>query len=203
MLQHVMTYKEELKIAFRKTWFNEHFKFYSNRSYFEDFEFESNTKCNHPFVVIDPQTNKVIGYISYNFHRDAGKVNSFSVINFMSDPKIELNPAERLRFSKIITSDLKSAIKNIMNHPDFKLIEFTAYIGNPALFKYLKIVKRRKGICSGILHKSVKLSDGYYYDHVQFQIFKDIEREIPEGLEYIRQVSDILIEKVILNQKVV
>ncbi len=193
MLKHVTSYHDELIQAFRNTWFNEHFKFYSSTPYFEDYTFETNTKSKHQFVILDPKTDKVIGYLGYNFERDQYKISNISVINFMSDPKLELESSERIRYAKIVSNDLRNVFISIWNHPDFRLLEFYSYKGNPALAKYLKFIKRWNGICSGIRHQSFKLSDGYYYDEIIFQIFKDIEKSIPSGLETIRQVSDMLI----------
>lgn len=193
MLKHVTSYQPELTQAFRNTWFKEHFKFYYTKPYYEDYVFEANTKSKHQFAVLDPKTDTVIGYIAYNFEREQCKISNISVINFMSDPSLDIDPAERYRYTKIVSLDLKNVFNTIWNHPDFRLIEFHSFKNNPALPKYLKLLKRWNGICSGIMYKSYKLADGYYYDGISFQIFKDIEKSIPTGLETIRKVSDMLI----------
>ena len=52
-------------------------------------------------------------------------------------------------------------------------LEFAVICGNPIEKNYDKMVAKYGGSITGIKHKHVKLMDGNYYDHKDYEIFRE------------------------------
>ena len=69
--------------------------------------------------------------------------------------------------------DLYIFLTDLFNKFNFRKIEFTVVIGNPAEVMYDRIMDKYGGSIVGIKKLSTKLIDGKYYDVKMYEIFKD------------------------------
>lgn len=86
---------------------------------------------------------------------------NFEVINFTRKANFT--------FSK----DIEEYFDKAFRYKKLRKIEFSCIEENPAILIYRKLIKKLNGNEVGTFKKSVKLTDGNYYNNVFFEIFSE------------------------------
>lgn len=160
MLKLAYPYKDQLKVKFMETMFNEKYKYYHS-SNFCDYELKlsDSSWTNLDFISVDKHDN-ILGFLGATIHRGDDMITSLQAINFY-----DLNYA----FSK----DFHQFITDLFDKFKFRKMVFNVVIGNPAEKMYDKYIKKYNGRVVGIKIKEVKLYDGDFYDQKIYEIFRD------------------------------
>ena len=154
------TYKDKLQEAYNTIIFNDKYKYYNFTNYWtHTIKLSENSWEDIEMVSVDTNDN-VRGYFRAGIARDADKVSSLGIMNFYD---------KNATFSK----DLYQFLTDLFNKYNFRKIEFTVVIGNPAEKMYNRIMKKYGGRIVGIKKLSTKLVDGLYYDVKMYEIFKE------------------------------
>jgi hypothetical protein len=159
MLKLAKTYENQLQYQFSKTLFNEKYKYYHASNYYDyNLALDNDSWNSLQFVSVDKNDN-VLGYFSAKINRTAEYVSSLQVINFY-----ELN----YTFSK----DFHQFVTDLFTKFNFRKINFSVLIGNPAEKMYDKYIEKYNGRVVGVYKEDVRLFDGKYYDFKVYEIFK-------------------------------
>jgi len=134
--------------------------FWNCTSYWEyEFKLSPDSWSTIEMVSVDSNDN-VIGFFKANIERSADKVSSLGVANFC-----DVNP--------VFAKDLKSFIFDLLFKFNFRKIEWTVVIGNPAEQIYDRFIAKYGGRDTGIQRQTVRLQDGKYYDMKGYEIFRE------------------------------
>ena len=162
MLDLAYKHEEEIKNLMFNTWYNEKYMFYHSSCFHTPFSCPSNRDGDwdvRQFVSLD-SNGKVIGLISYSVDRENDLACGFGAINF-SDNKV------------VFGLDLAKVIDDIFCKFNMRKLEFAVIVGNPIERSYDRMVAKYGGSITGIKHKHTKLLDGKYYDHKDYEIFRE------------------------------
>jgi RimJ/RimL family protein N-acetyltransferase len=158
MLDIALKYKEELQKLHINTWYDDKYKYYNYRSFWELPKFEESTWDGHDFVSLNKK-GEIIGAIEYSINRPVESACGLGIISFTDDPT----------FGK----DVLQAIKDIFEKFNFRKLSFCVVIGNPIEKTYDKLVVRYGGRIVGIEKDETKLADNKYYDVKKYEILRD------------------------------
>jgi len=160
MLKIAHTYKDKLQIAYNKIILTDKYKYFNFTNYWDYAIKLSENSWNEIEAVSVDRDDNVIGFFRAGISRESDKVSSLGIINFYD---------KNVTFSR----DLYVFLTDLFNKFNFRKIEFTVVIGNPAEVMYDRIMDKYGGNIVGIKKKSTKLVDGLYYDVKMYEIFKD------------------------------
>ncbi len=162
MLDLAYKYEEKIKNLMFDTWYDEKYMFYHSSPYHTIWENPKNDdgdwSCRE-FVSLNSK-GEVIGVIGYHVNRVYDIADGFGAINF-TDNKITFG------------MDLVQVIDDIFCKFNIRKLEFCVVVGNPIEKNYDKMVAKYGGNITGIKHKHTKLIDGNYYDHKEYEIFRE------------------------------
>lgn len=162
MLDLAYKYEEEIREKMLDTWYDEKYMFYyssSSHSVWQNPKPEDGDWSNRHFVSLDSKGN-VIGIIDYHVDRECDMATWFGAMNFTNN---------KATFGK----DLAQVIDDIFCKFNMRKLEFSVVVGNPVERSYDRMVKQYGGQITGIKHKHAKLLDGKYYDHKDYEIFRE------------------------------
>ena len=161
MLDLAYKYEEEIKNKMLNIWYDEKYMFYFSSAgrHFWSNPDSSGEYDNRHFVSLN-SNGEVIGLIDYHIDHECNMATWFGAINF-SDNKA------------MFSVDLAQVIDDIFCKFNMRKLEFAVICGNPIEKNYDKMVKKYGGTITGIKHKHVKLMDGNYYDHKDYEIFRE------------------------------
>lgn len=157
MLDLAIKYEEDLRYEFYNTWLKEEYKYFFTDGNFFDFEIYDTTENTHQFV--SRHRGQIIGFISYDIHRNENRVDNFGAINFTDE-------------HMIFAGDLMKVIHNIFYKYNYEKINFDVVVGNPAEEKYDKLIRQLGGRVVGTYKNHTKLMDGKVYDVKIYEIFR-------------------------------
>lgn len=162
MLDLAYKYEEEIRNKMFDTWYDEKYMFYyssAHHSVWMNPDPKDGDWDNRHFVSLNSD-GEVIGVIDYHIDRECDMATWFGAINF-SDNKI------------VFGKDLAQVIDDIFCKFNMRKLEFSVIMGNPIEKTYDRMVEQYGGHVTGIKHKHVKLLDGNYYDHKDYEIFRE------------------------------
>lgn len=161
MLKTAFEYKEQLQEAYRNITFKERYKYYNNGVYWDyALKISENSWDILQMVSVDPKGN-VIGYFGAEVQRHNEKVSSLGVCNFTDGPNM------------IFAKDFKQFLSDLFFRFNFRKIEFTVTLGNPAEKIYDRFIAKYGGNVTGIRRETVRLEDGKFYDMKAYEVFKE------------------------------
>jgi hypothetical protein len=135
MLDIALKYTDELKKLYINTWYNEKYKYYNYRSFYELPKFEESTWDGDDFVSLNKE-GKIIGAIGYSINRPTESVYGLGILNFTDDPT----------FGK----DVLQVIQDIFEKFNFRKLSFCVVIGNPIEKTYDRLAAKYGGRIVGI-----------------------------------------------------
>lgn len=158
MLDIALKYKDELNKLYINTWYNEKYKYYNYRSFYELPKFDESTWDGHDFVSLNKK-GEIIGAIGYSINRPTESVCGLGILNFTDDPA----------FGK----DVLQAIQDIFEKFNFRKLSFCVVIGNPIEKTYDRLAAKYGGRIVGIEKEETKLADNRYYDVKRYEILRE------------------------------
>ena len=161
MLYPAKLYEEELTEKFYNIWFSDKNKYWNNDTWYQTIEINNDTWETHQFVSVREKDDEVVGYISYDIDRQANIVSDIGIINF-GDTKA------------VFSKDVMQAIDDIFCKFNFKKIEFSVVVGNPAEKIYDKFIAQYGGRVVGTWRNHTKLIDGEAYDTKMYELFREM-----------------------------
>jgi len=160
MLKIAYTYKDKLQEVYNTIVFNDKYKYYNNSIYWSyEVKLSQDSWNNIEMVSVD-KNNNVRGFFRASISRESDKISALGIMNFYD---------KSVTFSK----DLYQFLSDLFIKYNFRKIEFTVVIGNPAEKMYDRIMKKYGGRIVGVEKLSTKLVDGLYYDVKYYEIFKE------------------------------
>lgn len=162
MLDLGYKYEKEIRSKLMNTWYDKKYMFYHSSPYHEIWKNPENKDGDwnfRQFVSLNSK-GEVIGLIGYHINRVDDMANGFGAINF-TDNKVTFG------------MDLAQVIDDIFCKFNIRKLEFAVIVGNPIEKSYDKIIKKYGGNITGIKHKHVKLLDNNYYDHKDYELFRE------------------------------
>lgn len=159
MLKNALLYKEILQKKFQETWYNPAYKFYSGGTGNNNLLIPDNCYENHCFASVDSNDN-VLGYIAYHVDYAAMSCCNFGAISF------DLG-------NLVFTKDLLQSIDDIFVKYGMNRIDFWAFVDNPIVPTYQKLVEKYGGRIVGILEDTAKLMDGQLHSSIIFELKAD------------------------------
>ena len=159
MLKPAYPYKEKLQQKYNEIIFQDKYMFYNCDAYWRyDFKISENSWDSIELVSVDTQDN-VIGFFRAALDRPSEKVYSLGVANFYDA-------------NAVFAKDLKQFILGLLFKFNFRKIEWTVVIGNPAEKMYDRFISKYGGNITGVHKETVKLQDGKYYDMKGYELFR-------------------------------
>jgi hypothetical protein len=161
MLDVAYKYEEEIKNKMLNIWYDERYMFYfssSGRHFWSNPDNDGEYDNRH-FVSLN-SNGEVIGLIDYHIDHECNMATWFGAINFTDNKAV---------FSK----DLAQVIDDIFCKFNMRKLEFAVICGNPIEKNYDKLVAKYGGVITGIKRQHVRLMDGNYYDHKDYEIFRE------------------------------
>ena len=158
MLKPAIQYAEVLPKLYQSIWFNEKYKYYNYSPTWHTFQIDDKTNDWHEFVSVDKE-GKVIGYIHYYVNRTTQNCCRFGAINFTDDP--------------IFGKDILQVIRDIFERFNFRKLDFSVVIGNPAEKSYDRLCQKYGGRILCIEKDETILDDNKYYDVKRYCITRD------------------------------
>jgi len=159
MLKLAYPYKEKLQQKYNEIIFQDKYMFYNCENYW-DYEFKlSESSWNSIEMVSVDSKDNIIGFFRASISRSSDKVSSLGVVNFH-----DANP--------VFAKDLKQFIYGLLFKFNFRKIEWTVVIGNPAEKIYDRFISKYGGNITGTTKETVKLQDGEYYDMKGYEVFR-------------------------------
>jgi len=160
MLKTAYTYKDKLQETYNTIVFNDKYKYYNFNNYWSyEVKLSQDSWNNIEMVSVD-KNNNVRGFFRASISRESDKISALGIMNFYD---------KSVTFSK----DLYQFLSDLFIKYNFRKIEFTVVIGNPAEKMYDRIMKKYGGRIVGVEKLSTKLVDGLYYDVKYYEIFKE------------------------------
>jgi hypothetical protein len=156
MLEAAILHTEELNRLIPQTAYEDKYKYLNCGWIGLTYKPKEDNWQGNEFVSVHKH-GRVTGYIAYEIHRQAYKVNNFVMMNFTND---------KVTFGK----DLLQAIMDIFLKFGFNKMNFMVHCGNPIERSYDRLVERLGGRISGYYQDEVKLSDGTYCDSKSYEI---------------------------------
>lgn len=153
-------FEQQLQDKYLETILNDKYKYY-HASNLQNYtlELDNDTWNKIDFVSVNDE-GEVLGYLFARFDRTADLVSGLGAMNFG-----EIN----YQFSK----DFHKFITDLLMVHNFRKINFSVVVGNPAERMYDKYITKYGGRIVGTFKEDVRLYDGKYYDHKYYEIFKD------------------------------
>lgn len=159
MLKSALPYKDKLQQRYNEIIYQDKYKFWCCDVYWEhEFKLSPDSWTSIEMVSVDSRGN-VGGFFRAVISRSADKVSGLGVANFH-----EANP--------IFAKDLKAFFLDILFKFNFRKIEWTVVIGNPAEKIYDRFINKYGGRITGINRETVRLQDGKYYDMKSYELFR-------------------------------
>jgi len=159
MLKPAFAYKEKLQQKYNEIIFRNKYMFYNCDAYWSyEFKLNSDSWNSIEMVSVDSQGN-VIGFMKANVDRSAEKVSSLGVVNFHNA-------------NAVFAKDLRQFVLDLLFKFNFRKIEWTVVIGNPAEKLYDRVIAKYGGSVTGVHRETVKLQDGKYYDMKGYEVFR-------------------------------
>ncbi len=159
MLKLAWGYQDKLNQLTPELAYEEKYKYLSYGVYSDyNLEIDKNGWSLLQFVSVDREDN-IIGYFEAAIARAEHIVTSLWVFNFY-----DVN----LIFSK----DFKQFFDDLFTKYNFRKVNFSVIIGNPAEKMYDKYIKKYNGRIVGIRKEDTKLFDNNYYDVKLYEIFR-------------------------------
>lgn len=167
MLDIALKYTDELKKLYINTWYNEKYKYYNYRSFYELPKFDESTWDGHDFVSLNKK-GEVIGAIGYSIDRPTDSVCGLGILNFTDD---------KLTFGR----DVLQAVKDIFEKYNFRKMRCCVVIGNPIEKTYDRLIAKYGGRIVGIEREETKLSDNKFYDVKRYEILREDYMKVKEN----------------------
>ena len=162
MLDLAYKYEEEIRNKMLNTWYDEKYMFYYSSAHhcvWMNPDPKDGDWDNRYFVSLN-SNGEVIGVIDYHVDRECDMATWFGAINFTDNKAV---------FGK----DLAQVIDDIFCKFNMRKLEFSVIVGNPIERSYDRMVKQYGGTITGVKHKPVRLMDANYYDHKDYEIFRE------------------------------
>ena len=159
MLKPAYPYKEKLQQKYNEIIFQDKYMFYNCDVYWGyEFKLNEDSWNSLEMVSVDSKDN-VIGFFKAKLDRSSEKVSSLGVANF--------NDA-----NAVFAKDLKQFMLDLLFKFNFRKIEWTVVVGNPAEKMYDRFISKYGGSITGVHKETVKLQDGKYYDMKGYELFR-------------------------------
>ena len=159
MLKPAYPFKEKLQKKYNEILFQDKYKYFNCEIYWEyEFKLSPDSWTSLEMVSVDSKGN-VIGFFRAAISRSADKVSNLGVANFY-----EANP--------VFARDLKQFILDLLFKYNFRKIEWSVVIGNPAEQIYDRVITKYGGNITGVHKETVRMQDGKYYDMKGYEIFR-------------------------------
>jgi len=159
MLKPAFAYKEKLQQKYNEILFQDKYKFFNCESYWDyEFKLSPDSWTSIEMVSVDSKDN-VIGFFRAAISRSADKVSSLGVANFY-------------KANTVFAKDLKQFVMDLLFKFNFRKIEWTVVIGNPAEEIYDRFISKYGGNTTGIQRETVRLQDGKYYGMKGYELFR-------------------------------
>lgn len=165
MLKPAYPYKEKLQQKYNEIIFQDKYMFYNCATYWEyEFKLSQDSWNSIEMVSVDSQDN-VIGFFKASLDKSSEKVSSLGVANF-NDANV------------VFAKDLKQFILGLLFKFNFRKIEWTVVVGNPAEKMYDRFISKYGGSITGVHRETVKLQDGKYYDMKGYELFRSEFKQV-------------------------
>jgi len=159
MLKPAYPYKEKLQQKYNEIIFQNKYMFYNRENYW-DYEFKlSESSWNSIEMVSVDTKDNVTGFFRATISRSSDKIASLGVVNFYDA-------------NMVFAKDLKQFIQGLLLKFNFRKIEWTVVIGNPAEKIYDRFIQKYGGSVTGVHKETVRLQDGKYYDMKGYEVFR-------------------------------
>lgn len=158
MFESAHAYKEELKLKLIKCWYEEKYKYYFAGEYSE-IQIGNNCDYRHDLVHINPKTEEIDGFLSYNYDGRSRSISGFGLISFSNNGALLLRNTIR-------------HIIDMFKNGDIQRCEFWAFADNPAVMQYDRIISKYGGEKIATLHRT-NWFDGGYHDCVVYEILEE------------------------------
>ena len=158
MFESAHAYKEELRTKLIKCWYEEKYKYYFAGEY-NELQIGNNTDYRHDFVHINPTTNEIDGFLSYNYDMRARSLSGFGLISFSDNGALLM----------------RNTIRHVMHmfeNGDIQRVEFWAFADNPVVKQYSRIISQFGGTEVATLHRT-NWFDGRYHDCIVYEILEE------------------------------
>jgi len=160
MLRPAYIYQSKLQEEYNKTIFNDKYKYYNFVNYWDYIIKLTESSWNDIEMVSIDKDDNVLGFFRANISRESDKIQSLGIINFYDK-------------NFVFSRDLYQFLVDLFDKYNFRKIEWTVVVGNPAEHMYDKVINKYGGRIVGIKEKGTKLIDGLYYDVKLYEIFKE------------------------------
>lgn len=154
---HLITNSKEINTMIAEASFP--FVCYSNYKYFDIVEIEDG-EWNYMQYVSLSRDNKILGFFQASVNQPQRKISSTLFIKFRH---LCTSKEDKLT----LDNDFNTFVDNIMNHPIYDRISFTAIADNHANRTYEELIEKYDGRRM-LLEDYVMLKDGRYYDVWQY-----------------------------------
>jgi hypothetical protein len=160
MLKPAIAYKDKLQKEYVNIIYEDKYKFWNFGVYWgTGFKLSEDTWNSMEFVSVN-KNDEVIGYLKACIDRSADKVEALSAVNFG-----KMNPV----FSK----DFREFLHSMFDKFNFRKVEFSMVVGNPAEAMYDKYINKYGGRIVGIQTESTRIQGGKYCDVKLYEIMRE------------------------------
>lgn len=157
MLVPAISRKEDLLREFSRVIYSEGYFYYCGYAYCHELPKIEPQNNVFQWAVVNPKTDKVVGYIAYRIDAICDSVYNFGVYGFEKN-------------NILLARDLFAKLDElILRH---RRIEWRCVSNNPVLKDYQKFCKKHKGH-EAVLHQCCKSLDGSFVDDHVFEILSD------------------------------
>ena len=164
ILKLAFSYKEKLQQKYNEIIFHDKYMFYNCDNYWDyEFKLSENSWNSIEMVSVDSKDN-VTGFFRATISRSSDKIASLGVVNFHDA-------------NMVFAKDLKQFIQGLLLKFNFRKIEWTVVIGNPAEKIYDRFISKYGGNITGTTKEAVKLQDGKYDDMKGYEVFRSEFRQ--------------------------
>lgn len=161
MLQMAGLHVDTLKVKFLQIALEEDYKFFNTISWRDEWKPDDSTWAANEFASINKE-GEVVGYFKYRINRDTGNIDGLQIANFKKDV-----------LSRTFGQDLQQIFQDIFLRFNFRKINFSVIVGNPAEAFYDKYIEKIGGNIVSYYKDECKLIDGQYYDLKVYEVMKE------------------------------
>lgn len=159
MIKPALLYKDRLEELYVSILYDEKYKFYTGWTTYKIDSIDDNTYERHQFVIVDEETDDVIGYVKYNVDYVTSVVSGLCIVSFKPN--------------RIFGFDLIKIVDDIFMKYNFNKIEFLCVKGNPIQRHYDRFIEKFGGRMCGEFKQHTTLSDGTRRDELFYEIMRD------------------------------
>lgn len=160
MLYPAQMFRDELNRRYMMTWNDSRYKYYGY-DYHEEITVKPDDYNIKQYVSVNPATNEVIGFISYNWDMPLRRAYSLGLINFELDDPVA---------SQIFVADFIIQLHRMFCEESTNVLLWSCHEGNPLKRSYDKLAPKLGARHVGIFHDAVLTTDGKIHDRYYYEL---------------------------------